>query len=195
MRGATTSPRRTTITSATRSSPRGTWSGTRSCRSPRRPTRSPITAAPRGCFRSPPTRSTELLTESGEFTSACSLTLYTGGLFQGEYARSSFVAEPVHNLVHRDVIEPSGATFVARRGGESREFLASTDPWFRPVNFYVGPDGALYVIDYYRARIEHPEWTASEFHKNPAQFTLGRDRGRIYRIVPDGAPAPAARHA
>jgi putative membrane-bound dehydrogenase-like protein len=135
----------------------------------------------------------ELLTESGEFTSACSLTLYTGGLFPGEYARSSFVAEPVHNLVHRDVIEPSGATFVARRGSQAREFLASTDPWFRPVNFYVGPDGALYVIDYYRARIEHPEWTASEFHKNPAQFTLGRDRGRIYRIVPDGMPALAAR--
>ena len=129
----------------------------------------------------------ELLTESGEFTSACSLTVYTGGLFPGEYARSSFVAEPVHNLVHRDVIEASGATFVARRGGTSREFLASTDPWFRPVNFYVGPDGALYVIDYYRARIEHPEWTASEFHKNPAQFSLGRDRGRIYRVAPDAA--------
>ncbi len=134
----------------------------------------------------------QLLTESGEFTSACSLTLYGGGLFQGEYARSAFVAEPVHNLVHRDVIEPSGATFVARRGGASREFLASTDPWFRPVNFYVGPDGAMYVIDYYRARIEHPEWTASEFHKNPAQFTLGRDRGRIYRIVPDGSTMPVA---
>ena len=135
----------------------------------------------------------ELLTESGEFTSACSLTMYTGGLFQGEYARSSFVAEPVHNLVHRDVIEPSGATFVARRGGAGREFLASTDPWFRPVNFYIGPDGALYVIDYYRPRIEHPEWTASEFHKNPAQFALGRDRGRIYRVVPDRpAASPAA---
>ncbi|MBK5296730.1 MAG: c-type cytochrome [Vicinamibacteria bacterium] len=134
----------------------------------------------------------ELLTESGEFTSACSLTMYTGGLFQGDYARSSFVAEPVHNLVHRDVIEPSGSSFVARRGSEGREFLASTDPWFRPVNFYVGPDGALYVVDYYRARIEHPEWTASEFHKNPAQFTLGRDRGRIYRIVPDGTPRPGA---
>ena len=135
----------------------------------------------------------ELLTESGEFTSACSLTLYTGGLFQGDYARSAFVAEPVHNVVHRDVVEGNGATFIARRGSEGREFLASTDAWFRPVNFYVGPDGALYVIDYYRARIEHPEWTASEFHTNPAQFALGRDRGRIYRIVPDGAaPGGAA---
>ena len=133
----------------------------------------------------------ELLTESGEFTSACALTAYTGGLFPGEFGRSTFVAEPVHNLVHRDRLEPSGATFLARRGGDGREFLASTDAWFRPVNFYVGPDGALYVIDYYRPRIEHPEWTASEFHAKPAEFWEGRDRGRIYRVVPDGAGAAA----
>jgi putative membrane-bound dehydrogenase-like protein len=141
----------------------------------------PVTANPRY----------ELLTESGEFTSACALTVYTGGLFGGEYARSTFVAEPVHNLVHRDVLEPSGATFVARRGGDGREFLASTDAWFRPVNFYIGPDGALYVIDYYRPRIEHPEWTASEFHAKPAEFWEGRDRGRIYRVVPEHAGRPA----
>jgi putative membrane-bound dehydrogenase-like protein len=133
----------------------------------------------------------ELLTESGEFTSACALTVYTGGLFTGEYARSTFVAEPVHNLVHRDVLDPAGATFVARRGGEGREFLASTDAWFRPVNFYIGPDGGVYVIDYYRPRIEHPEWTASEFHAKPAEFWEGRERGRIYRVVPEGAAAPA----
>ncbi len=133
----------------------------------------------------------ELLTEAGEFTSACSLTPYTGGAFPGEYAHSTFVAEPVHNLVHRDVLAPDGATLRARRGSEGREFLASTDAWFRPVSFYVAPDGALYIIDYYRKRIEHPEWTASEFHKNPAEFTLGSDRGRIYRVVSDKAAAAA----
>ena len=132
----------------------------------------------------------ELLTEAGEFTSACSVTPYTGDVFDGEYRRSTFVAEPVHNLVHRDVIEPDGGGFRARRGSEGREFLASTDAWFRPVSFYVGPDGALYVIDYYRKRIEHPEWTATEFQKNPAEFALGADRGRIYRIVPDGPAVP-----
>lgn len=134
----------------------------------------------------------ELLTESGEFTSACALTFYTGGAFPGEYGRSTFVAEPVHNLVHRDVIHPAGSTFRASRGHEDREFLASTDAWFRPVNFYVGPDGALYVIDYYRAHIEHPEWTASEYHEDPSAFRLGADRGRIYRITAEGAP-PARR--
>ena len=133
----------------------------------------------------------ELLTESGEFTSACALTVYTGGAFPGEHGHSTFVAEPVHNLVHRDVLRPSGSTFVASRGTPGREFLASTDAWFRPVNFYVGPDGALYVIDYYRARIEHPEWTASEFHEDPSAFTLGRDRGRIYRITADPSSSPS----
>ena len=134
----------------------------------------------------------ELLTEAGEFTSACSVTPYTGDAFDGEYRQSTFVAEPVHNLVHRDVIEPDGGGFRARRGSEGREFLASTDAWFRPVSFYVGPDGALYVIDYYRKRIEHPEWTATEFQQNPSEFSLGADRGRIYRIVPDGPAAPHA---
>jgi putative heme-binding domain-containing protein len=131
----------------------------------------------------------ELLTEAGEFTSACSLTPYTGGAFPSDYAHSTFVAEPVHNLVHRDVLTADGASLRARRGSEGREFLASTDAWFRPVSFYVGPDGALYIIDYYRKRIEHPEWTASEFHRNPAEFTLGSDRGRIYRVISDGTPA------
>ena len=134
----------------------------------------------------------ELLTEAGEFTSACSVTPYTGDVFDGEYLRSTFVAEPVHNVVHRDVIERDGGGFRARRGSEGREFLASTDAWFRPVSFYVGPDGALYVIDYYRKRIEHPEWTATEFQKNPAEFALGADRGRIYRIVQDGPTVPYA---
>ena len=61
----------------------------------------------------------ELLTEAGEFTSACSVTPYTGDIFDGEYRRSTFVAEPVHNLVPRDVIEPDGGGFRARRGGEA----------------------------------------------------------------------------
>ena len=153
--------------------------------------RSPITAAAAQVFPITANPQYELLTESGEFTSACSLTITPAGSSRASTRKARFVAEPVHNLVHRDVIEPSGATFVARRGREGREFLASTDAWFRPVNFYVGPDGALYVIDYYRERIEHPEWTASEFHKNPEQFALGAIAAASTASLPDGA-APAA---
>ena len=69
------------------------------------------------------------------------------------------------------------------------EFLASTDAWFRPVNLYIGPDGAMYLMDYYRMIIEHPEWMATKHQHSPDLFK-GIDRGRIYRIVPDGAGGP-----
>jgi putative membrane-bound dehydrogenase-like protein len=115
----------------------------------------------------------ELLTEAGEFTSACAPTMYLGGAFGGDYEGSVFVAEPVHNLVHRDVLSHAGPTFTARRGEANREFLAAGDAWFRPVSLYVGPDGALYVVDYYRARIEHPEWTATDAQRDPASMYMG----------------------
>src|SRR5687767_10893249 len=123
----------------------------------------PISARPR----------VEMLTEPGEFTSACGLTFFRGSLF---------VAEPVHNLVHRDLLVDAGATFTARRAQDNVEFLASDDPWFRPVNFYVGPDGALYLLDYYRYMIEHPEWMSTEM-ADSKDTSLGIDRGRVYRIV------------
>jgi putative membrane-bound dehydrogenase-like protein len=125
----------------------------------------------------------ELLTEYGQYTSACGLTRYLGGAFPAGYEQISFVAEPVHNLIHVDRWEPKGATFSARRVHATKEFLASRDSWFRPVNFYIGPDGALYVIDYYRPMLEHPEWTSSEYHKDSPDLYVGSDKGRIYRIV------------
>ena len=130
----------------------------------------------------------DLLTEAGQFTSACALTVYTGGAFPEGYEGTTFIAEPVHNLVHRDVLTPKGSTFVASRARADMEFLASRDAWFRPVNFYIGPDGALYLIDYYRPYIEHPEWASSDLQKNPDVLSTGKDRGRIYRIVAADAP-------
>jgi putative membrane-bound dehydrogenase-like protein len=123
----------------------------------------------------------ELLTEAGQFTSACGLTAFRGAMF---------VAEPVHNLVHEDVLSDAGATFIAKRVREGIEFLSSTDAWFRPVNFMVGPDDALYVMDFYRLAIEHPEWMATETY-NSKDLTQGIDRGRIYRIVPRAGDAAA----
>ncbi len=131
----------------------------------------------------------ELLTEAGEFTSACALTVYTGGALPESLGATSFVAEPAQNLVHRDVLVPAGPTFTARRAREGAEFLASTDSWFRPVNLTVGPDGALYVVDFYRKVIEHPEWAATSVATSPDLY-LGQDRGRIYRIVPTASALP-----
>lgn len=126
----------------------------------------------------------ELLSGIGQMTSAAGLTRYLGGAMPG-YEDLTFVGESVHNIVHADRWEPSGSTYVARPLQDGREFLASRDPWFRPVNFSVGPDGALYVIDYYRLVIEHPEWTSAETYSS-ARLYDGSGRGRIWRVTPKG---------
>ncbi len=126
----------------------------------------------------------EMLSGVGSFTSACSITVYLGGAFPKSPGLFSLTAEPAQSLVHRDLLTPSGATYVAKRTQEGADFLASTDAWFRPVSFYIGPDGAIYLLDFYRQMIEHPEWTATKTHHSPELYN-GQDRGRIYRIVPD----------
>ncbi len=133
----------------------------------------------------------QLLTDRGVFTSACGITWYHGGLFPEPYDRDiTFTAEPVHNLVYVAKVETIGNGFKASRINEGREFLASTDGWFRPVNFSVGPDGAMYVVDYYRQIVEHPEWMDDAIVEE-GDFHRGRTMGRIYRIAPDGAPPPS----
>lgn len=119
---------------------------------------------------------------AGQFTAACGLSIFRGDALPAAYYGNSFTCEPTANVVHRDILEPSGATFRAIESTEQREFLASRDEWFRPVYTFSGPDGALYVCDMYRAVIEHPEYMPEELKTRP-DLTLGNDRGRIYRIV------------
>lgn len=121
-------------------------------------------------------------------TSANSPTPYRDELFGEEFATSVFISEPVHNLVHREVLEPDGVTFSSRRAKDetNSEFLASSDNWFRPTMLKTGPDGALYVADMYRLVIEHPEWIPAEMQKR-MDLRAGADKGRIYRVSPEGA--------
>lgn len=124
----------------------------------------------------------QLLTDVGVMTSGCGITIYQGGDFPAPYDKNiSFIAEPVSNLVHADVLKENGASFTASAILKNKEFLTSTDAWSRPVNFYVGPDGALYVLDYYRRVIESPEWMSEEAIKAGGLYD-GSDMGRIYRI-------------
>jgi putative membrane-bound dehydrogenase-like protein len=129
--------------------------------------------------------------EKGSFTSAAGISVYTGGAFPPEYDRSFFVCEPVHHLVHHDLLTADGSTFVAKRSRDGVEFLASTDSWFSPAFTTVGPDGALYVVDYYRPILEHPEWIPPE-QLQGADLYAGSQQGRIYRVVHESAQASPA---
>ena len=120
-------------------------------------------------------------------TSANSPTPYRDQFFPGEYGRSIFISEPAHNLVHREVLEPHGASFRSRRSSleSTNEFLASSDNWFRPTMIKTGPDGALYLADMYRLVIEHLEYALPGMEKQ-IEVRAGADRGRIYRVMADG---------
>jgi putative membrane-bound dehydrogenase-like protein len=122
----------------------------------------------------------------GFFNASCGLTIFRGDGLGDQYRGQAFACEPLSNLVHRDVLHSEGASFIASRAAEEqeREFLASTDTWFRPVNLATSPDGDLYVVDFYRRWVEHPQWVANEEARKTVDWSEGKEFGRIYRIVP-----------
>ena len=130
------------------------------------------------------------------FNASCGPTVYRGGLLGDAYEGNAFVCESLTNLVHRRLLRPAGPTFTASRVEQGREFLASTDPAFRPVNLATGPDGALYIVDFYREMVEHPQFVPEDVRAS-VEFRRWHDRGRIWRVRPGGgvtvrtaSPAP-----
>ena len=126
------------------------------------------------------------------FTGASGGTFYGGDIFPEGFENSIFTGEVMGGLVHQDVLvtKPDQVVYTASRAANEQEseFLASTDMWFRPTNFTVGPDGALYLIDYYRQHIETPLSIPEDLMED-MDFMAGSDMGRIYRIVPKGGDA------
>jgi putative membrane-bound dehydrogenase-like protein len=135
-------------------------------------------------------------TQTNHFTSACGTMVYRDDWLGPSYAGNLFVCEPVHNLVHRELVEPAGVTFRSRRASEEQqsEFLASEDNWSRFTSVRAGPDGALYVVDMYRLVIEHPEWIPDEWIAQLGDLRAGSEQGRIYRVYPkSGGRRPVPR--
>lgn len=121
---------------------------------------------------------------AGYFTGATGITIVRGDAFPTEWRDMMVVGDAGGNIVHRKKLRRTGVEFTAERVDDHCEFVASKDIWFRPVQFANGPDGGLYVIDMYREVIEHPD-SLPEVIKRHLDLTSGRERGRIYRIVPD----------
>src|SRR5262249_39686156 len=128
---------------------------------------------------------------AGYFTGATGTTIYRGNAFGPEFLDNAFVGDAGGNLVHRKLLLADGVSLKAERPADEQkmEFVASTDTWFRPVQFANAPDGTLYVIDMYREIIEHP-WSLPDNIKKFLDLNSGNDRGRIYRIAPDGFKPP-----
>lgn len=125
-----------------------------------------------------------MITHGHGSTGLCGLAWYEADHFPAKYKKNMFLGNVVTSRINLDVIEHTGST---PRAVEQPDFLVSGDPWFRPVDIKLGPDGALWVSDFYNKIIGHYEVDL----KHP-----GRDRtsGRIWRIVytgKDDKPAPA----
>ncbi len=125
--------------------------------------------------------------ELNTLTSGCNMMPYRDSFFGDEYARSYFICEPANNLVHREVLDPNGISFTSHRAADEQEteFLTSEDTWSRFTMARTGPDGCLYVVDFYRIILEHPKWIP-KLMLDHLDVRAGSDKGRIYRIKPTG---------
>ena len=126
---------------------------------------------------------------AGYFTGATGATIYRGNAWPQEMRGMAVVGDVGSNLVHRKRLKDLGLEFSATRIDEKSELVSSSDIWFRPVQYANAPDGTLYVCDMYREVIEHPASLAPVIKKH-LDLTSGRDRGRIWRIVPEDFSQP-----
>lgn len=132
-----------------------------------------------------------ILDEDGklqEFTAACAPFYFRGDGLPEAYFGNVFVCEPSGNLIKRNVVTEDGIVLTAKDPNPGREFLASTDERFRPVNLASGPDGALYIADMYRGLVQHGAYISPYLREQTLSrnLVLPVNRGRIWRIVPTG---------
>jgi putative membrane-bound dehydrogenase-like protein len=127
----------------------------------------------------------------GQYTAGAGSAIYTARSFPEEFwNKVQFVAEPTGHLLGKFHLEGVGADFIAHNG---RNFAASDDEWTSPVCAEVGPDGALWVSDWYNYIIQHNP-TPRGFDTGPGNAYVSplRDKthGRLYRIAyKDGKPS------
>ncbi len=128
----------------------------------------------------------------GDFTAGAGHALYTARTYPPVYwDRTAFVAEPTGHLLATFQVQPDGASYRTRN---SWNLLASDDEWTAPIMAEVGPDGNVWVIDWYNFIVQHnPTPPGFKTGKGAAYETPLRDKthGRIYRVVAKAAK-PAA---
>lgn len=101
------------------------------------------------------------------------IALYQDTRFPAAFHGNTFGGNVMTSRVNRNSLHYNGSTVSAR---EESDFLISGDPWFRPVDLQIGPDGVMYVADFYNRIIGHYEVGLDHPGRD-------RHRGRIWRIV------------
>jgi putative heme-binding domain-containing protein len=114
----------------------------------------------------------ELLTHDHGSTAIAGITYYAADQFPLEYRDNIFIGNVVTNRINRDRLEVHGSGY---KGIEMPDFVKCDDPWFRPVDIKLGPDGAMYVADFYNRIIGHYEVPLTHPGRD-------REKGRIWRI-------------
>ncbi|HVJ83411.1 MAG TPA: PVC-type heme-binding CxxCH protein [Planctomycetia bacterium] len=130
----------------------------------------------------------------GGFTAAAGHALYTARTYPPEYwNKTAFVTEPTGHLAATFQLIPNGATYRAHYGWN---LVASDDEWASPIDAQVGPDGNVWVLDWYNFIVQHnPTPRGFRTGKGAAYETELRDKkhGRVYRVVKKGSPEVAIR--
>src|SRR5688572_18203978 len=125
-----------------------------------------------------------LMEHSHGSTAICGLMFYADDQWPEEYQNNILIGNVMTSRINRDTLISHGSTKTAR---EEQDFVSTTDPWFRPVDLQLGPDGALYVADFYNRIIGHYEVPLMHPGRD-------RERGRIWKISyvgnGDNAKAP-----
>jgi putative membrane-bound dehydrogenase-like protein len=130
----------------------------------------------------------------GSYTAAAGCAIYEGGAWPAKWNYGYFTTEPTLNIVSHFMVEPDGVTYKAKRepGREQTEFIRSKNLWFRPIENRVGPDGALYIVDFCNQAVIHND-TRGPTH-GPANAAVRPDRdhyyGRIWKVQHKEAKAP-----
>lgn len=124
-----------------------------------------------------------------EFTASCGQSIYRGDRLPPSIYGDYFACEPVGRLVRRAKFTDSDGVIKLQNVYNDDEFITTSDPNFRPVNTYSGPDGCLYLVDMYRGIIQESEWVRPGMSIYDQVKSKGLDRnirrGRIYRLVHD----------
>lgn len=122
------------------------------------------------------------------FTSACSPLIYRGEVFGTNYQGNAFVCAPEGNLVKRIILNEKDGKIEGTQAWKDKEFLATTDEGFRPVNLNNAPDGSIYITDMHRGIIQHKVYMTVYLKDQIENRKLDTiiNAGRIFRVAQKG---------